>query len=391
MPTTFTDLPTPKTGNRFPVTDPTRQVAFTEFNTLLTVVGEVTNYLEAGILNASASTTIATAAITTATVGTATIAQINATHVDAIADALPSVGPEMDWKGYSGRWFIGVDVANSPTSRDFVLTGVRGTYSFTDGATTSGSPTLTSATGGGFVTALIGSAISGSGIPAGTTITAVGGVTSLTMSALATITAGSVYVTITRATAQDLVYLKHRGGLSPTIGLGVTPPDGSARVQISPQDDEVAMGTLRLRRGPSQTGNVLSVHDSTPIDRLVVDKDFYLIGNNPTTSGGVAIAADSVNQHAVMLTDSTKTNFYAFDLPTGSGGVLRVRCQSGGFSCFDLGTDGSFRHLSTKIGFFGASTATKPAVTGSRGGNAALASLLTALSGLGLITDSTTA
>lgn len=32
-----------------------------------------------------------------------------------------------------------------------------------------------------------------------------------------------------------------------------------------------------------------------------------------------------------------------------------------------------------------------PSVTGSRGGNAALASLLTALDGLGLITDSTTA
>jgi hypothetical protein len=33
---------------------------------------------------------------------------------------------------------------------------------------------------------------------------------------------------------------------------------------------------------------------------------------------------------------------------------------------------------------------TVPAVTGSRGGNAALASLLTALAGLGLITDKTT-
>jgi hypothetical protein len=39
---------------------------------------------------------------------------------------------------------------------------------------------------------------------------------------------------------------------------------------------------------------------------------------------------------------------------------------------------------------FGASVTIKPVVTGSRGGNAALASLLTALAGLGLITDSTT-
>ena len=43
----------------------------------------------------------------------------------------------------------------------------------------------------------------------------------------------------------------------------------------------------------------------------------------------------------------------------------------------------------TKIGFYGATTITKPTVTGSRGGNAALASLCTALANLGLITNST--
>jgi len=44
----------------------------------------------------------------------------------------------------------------------------------------------------------------------------------------------------------------------------------------------------------------------------------------------------------------------------------------------------------TGIGFFGTTPAAKQTVTGSRGGNAALASLLTALSTTGLITDSTT-
>lgn len=51
----------------------------------------------------------------------------------------------------------------------------------------------------------------------------------------------------------------------------------------------------------------------------------------------------------------------------------------------------AFRHLGTTLGFYGATAASKPTVTGSRGGNAALASLLTALSTLGLVTDSTTA
>jgi hypothetical protein len=47
--------------------------------------------------------------------------------------------------------------------------------------------------------------------------------------------------------------------------------------------------------------------------------------------------------------------------------------------------------VSTLLGFFTAGLQTQQTVTGSRGGNAALASLLTALATYGLITDSTTA
>lgn len=43
---------------------------------------------------------------------------------------------------------------------------------------------------------------------------------------------------------------------------------------------------------------------------------------------------------------------------------------------------------SQQIGFFGTNKIAKPTVTGSRGANAALASLLTSLSNLGLVTDS---
>lgn len=51
---------------------------------------------------------------------------------------------------------------------------------------------------------------------------------------------------------------------------------------------------------------------------------------------------------------------------------------------------GDFRHLGSGLGFYNANTIAKPTVTGSRGGNAALASLCTALANLGLITNSTT-
>jgi len=45
---------------------------------------------------------------------------------------------------------------------------------------------------------------------------------------------------------------------------------------------------------------------------------------------------------------------------------------------------------SSRLGFFGAAAGTQPVVTGSRAGNSALASLLSALAGLGLITDGST-
>jgi hypothetical protein len=46
---------------------------------------------------------------------------------------------------------------------------------------------------------------------------------------------------------------------------------------------------------------------------------------------------------------------------------------------------------SSHLGFYGGAGTLRPIVAGSRGGNGALASLLSALAGLGLITDSSTA
>jgi hypothetical protein len=50
----------------------------------------------------------------------------------------------------------------------------------------------------------------------------------------------------------------------------------------------------------------------------------------------------------------------------------------------------AFQHSGSSLGFYGTTAISKPTVTGSRGGNAALASLLTTLANLGLLTDSST-
>jgi hypothetical protein len=85
------------------------------------------------------------------------------------------------------------------------------------------------------------------------------------------------------------------------------------------------------------------------------------------------------------------------------GWSMQNRAETGYKLAWTIGTDrhhikdfaGTFTHMTFRndgsVGFFGAGGVTRPNVTGSRGGNAALASLITGLSQLGLITDSTTA
>lgn len=340
-------LPTDKVdsaGGSSPVAvEPTRKWSPNDANRVLQALRSIQTYLRTGTLDLVSTTTVVSMSV--------------------VNDASAAVNPALEFVGYDGRWLMAMDTANAPTSRDFVPVCVKLNYSFSDGATTSGSPTLTSASRGGFAPIMIGAGLSGAGIPNGATVLAVGGPTSLTMSANATATATGVRVHVTSGLTLDLEYWRHRGALSPTLGIGVTPPDGSARLQVSAADDEPAMGTARLRRGPSQVGNVLSLHDSSPADRFWVDKDFYLSGSNGGGIGGaIAIAADTTNQRALLLTGSDKVSVYGFSLPTGAGGLCRFSCVSTGDVAFDVLTDGSFKHQGAKLGLYGVAPVTRQTV-----------------------------
>jgi len=104
--------------------------------------------------------------------------------------------------------------------------------------------------------------------------------------------------------------------------------------------------------------------------------------------GNTATAAQTVN----MFTASTGASTYNFATgATANATTKTINIGTGGAAGsttnITFGTSAT-----TNLRFFGsANTSGKPTVTGSRGGNAALASFLTALSNLGLITDSTTA
>lgn len=75
----------------------------------------------------------------------------------------------------------------------------------------------------------------------------------------------------------------------------------------------------------------------------------------------------------------------------GSGNELAVELNPTDFNVQTPGPSYRFRVTSTGVAFNGNAVVARPSVTGSRGGNAAVASLLTALDSIGLITNNTTA
>ena len=106
---------------------------------------------------------------------------------------------------------------------------------------------------------------------------------------------------------------------------------------------------------------------------------------------GITITETGVlgNSAGINVTDTTTGGVNI--LGSGAGGVTITGSVGNGLN-LSGGGGGIFIGTSSfdDVGFFGQTPANRPTVTGSRGGNAALASLLTALATLGLIVDSST-
>ena len=104
--------------------------------------------------------------------------------------------------------------------------------------------------------------------------------------------------------------------------------------------------------------------------------------------GGQASAANYIA--ALNSAASGTPGFYAQGSDANVSLIFHGKGTGGGLMRDGAGAT-RVQWNSTGVGFYGSTPVAKPTVTGSRGGNAALASLLTALANLGLITDSTTA
>jgi hypothetical protein len=119
------------------------------------------------------------------------------------------------------------------------------------------------------------------------------------------------------------------------------------------------------------------------------ESDVFTMRTGTTAMGGNAIVGWRIGgSDCDYIAPSDKTgaiNHNAIDL-----GVVDTNEWKDLFLAGQAQIGGALNHDGTTLGVFNTAPTTKQTVTGSRGGNAALASLLTALAAYSLITDSTT-
>ena len=174
------------------------------------------------------------------------------------------------------------------------------------------------------------------------------------------------------------------------------------------------VGTSALRIGPdtvtaigSATNQAVTLKSKGTSSVLINSGSGDGTGGMAVYSGGASPAARCVMGGNVPLELWPGPGFDAFRVNKQGEANYRIRVIDTGYIYFGDGssavdanihrsgvgaikTDGAWE-IGGNVGFYGTAAQAKPTVTGSRGGNAALASLLTALAGLGLITDSSTA
>lgn len=134
----------------------------------------------------------------------------------------------------------------------------------------------------------------------------------------------------------------------------------------------------------------LSVFVSKGISRFGGRVDVQ--GTVQSTAGGLSLIGGLTTPGAsLILNDNSGGGGGHAQVKLGGSGSVFAVTSSGGANVLQMDNGGNV-NLAGGIGLFGTSAVTsKPVVTGSRSGNAALDSLLNTLAGYGLITNSTTA
>jgi hypothetical protein len=113
-----------------------------------------------------------------------------------------------------------------------------------------------------------------------------------------------------------------------------------------------------------------------------------MLVQSATATNGLATVQWGVNGSVKWLLEADQFGeIYLYD---NNYGRVHANFLSGGSVSTAVTDLASSLKIQGDVGFYGAAPGSKPTVTGSKGGNAALGSLLNALAGLGLLTDSST-
>ncbi len=174
-----------------------------------------------------------------------------------------------------------------------------------------------------------------------------------------------------------------------TYGAYNTAVGSGAQDSLTTGRNNVAVGYVALQAATSGTSNV-----------AVGDESLFAVtdGIGNVSLGHTAGRAFTTGTYNTAV--GYGTGYTGATTATISGSVCIGTNSSGtaaqatadnqfvlGTSSHDVQVPGTLK-VTGNVGFYNTAPAAKPTVTGSRGSNAALASLLTALAGLGLLTDS---
>lgn len=138
--------------------------------------------------------------------------------------------------------------------------------------------------------------------------------------------------------------------------------------------------------GTLTVGTTAGVHQDLDTDETIWYNGATRLGEVGMTTGSAwYVHVGSPAENAIIATLNAGVELYynnSKTLETVSGGAKTTGAHQ---------ITGNLDHDGSNVGFYNTAPTTKQTVSGSRGGNAALASLLTGLAAIGLITDSSSA
>ncbi len=172
------------------------------------------------------------------------------------------------------------------------------------------------------------------------------------------------------------------GNLSGSFGLNIV--DNTASGMTLTQNSSgginlVGHGLGGIHLTESTAGHIALTANGTGGVSLT-DNGTGGIGITAASSGGITMLAGNSG-----LTSPTGVSITEAGAGAGTGVTIQSNLRS-----VDIEAGAKLSLNANQLSFFSATGTGKPTITGSKGGNAALASLLTALAGFGLIVDSTT-